>query len=193
MSLQNNSRNYGANHVVNVQTLRVLNHILSNAAAAVGTGSALHTKGILTVADMHTLAGILNNKPTFCIHQDLAPLADEANDRWFCYTQNTDSNSGAISYCTFSYVPFTSSMDPSNNSNARRGADDYCHGGGITLLETLVPASNFSNSNPSFVLTPEIRFTITVTGRLNPTAAADTRSNPEIVKTGSVSPANHSM
>ena len=92
--LNNNSQDYGQRYLVKSETQATLNHILNNAALAVGDGRSDSfgnaDLGILSGAGNPPGAGDANS---FCIHQagtsDTPPgqnIVNSATDIWLCYT-----------------------------------------------------------------------------------------------------------
>ncbi|MBI3602502.1 MAG: hypothetical protein HY209_06385 [Candidatus Omnitrophica bacterium] len=173
---QRNSNYFGSNYFVSAMTDNMLNHILTSASMAIGSGIA-NDKGILIgLAE----TGDAN---TFCIHQDvqktLGPGVDypgtvngdlftTANHRWLCYT--LDSTTHQLTYCDRTYTSGAAKCPPGN---------------GIVLGTALnVGPPSFTNG----------LFSIAITNCMDPTqSTCGTTSNPSVTKTGSVSPSAHSL
>jgi hypothetical protein len=204
--LSNNNQDYGQKYSVKSQTQTTLNHILNNAALAVGNGT-LDPNG-------HSEIGILvgaqvGDPNSFCIHQDIpsgpysAPTTiDNAtannpsssppnytNSRWLCYTWS--SVTYQINYCAMPY----------NYNLANRGAAN-CSSGNVTsgpfYLGTaykITPA--FTDSEVS----GQMSFSATILNCLNDSLAtcsntgtsADPANNPETNLSGSVIPSQESI
>ena len=198
--LQNNNQDFGQRFLVRSETQITLNHILNNAALAVGSASTVGTpavldQGILVGAQM----GAADNN-SFCIHQQQAGLVSVANpngDIWVCYWLDNTVGSGTyqqIWYCNKNF-----SLTP-GDADAFREANGACLAGTTQYLGTAYSITNLNgvnNSPPTFNSTNG--FSITIQNCLNNAAAApaacsatgtsgDPVNNPEVQLSGSVFP-----
>ncbi len=189
--LSTNSQDYGQKYLLASQTQATLNHILGNAALAVGSASA-------NPAPIVTNAG--GDPNSFCIHQgpNNNILSNANEDLWLCY-----SLSGyQISWCAVNYANSPSSCSAAVAAGHLIGGTTVNFVGtayGITspiITDPPAPASSPSYTNPTFSIiienclndsaatcVPDCRYstagTCTNGGTTNPV------SNPEVVRYGS--------
>ena len=180
--LERNRHGYGKLYSIESNTTATLNHILRNAGMAIGSGSATD-KGILAGA------AETGDADTLCIHQDVNNTPDDAtDDRWVCYTI---ANSALYS-CIHAY----------DAAIALRGADK------CSSSDEFV--GTVANSDPTLTDSPTLssfdidgdgslfditsnKFSIKIYNRFKPDEAADSETNPQVEREGSVSPSGHSI
>jgi len=218
--LNNNNQDYGQRYLVKSETQLTLNHILSNAALAVGS-SVTNDQGIL-----YGVAGV-GDANSFCIHQagttptTLNPnggqnLINNTTDIWLCYTwyPSSDPNyPNQIRWCAEKY-PAGAVNSPGSVSDPR-GATSCSsapvanlipnNGNNTTFLGTAFSITNTGGSSlltsPNFVQTgTQLLFSIAIQNCLNDALSTckasgnstDLTNNPEVVVSGSVSPSQES-
>ena len=192
--LNNNAQDYGQRYLVKSETQVTLNHILNNAALAVGDGMSdsfgnVHL-GILSGAGNPPGAGDAN---TFCIHQAAnSNISGSGSPLWLCYTwyPSTDPTyPNQIEYCTF---PYTAATGAPSFRGALPCKSTNSPATGPTFLGTAfaLPAVTFAGSTGSF--------TVTLQNCLNNAASScnaggagistDQINNPEVQISGTVFP-----
>jgi len=212
MVLSNNSQDYGQRYLVTSETQITLNHILNNAALAVGS---------LNPNDQAILIGGTNNlvgPNGFCIHQaGTNPLLSTSNpvpgqnligspsDIWLCYFWVAASNE--IEWCAEQY-PANAVTNPGTVPNPRGATrcpsapvanliPNPATGANITILGTA--NTGFAALPPTFTSSAsQLLFSITLQNCLNNSAAScngggagissDPANNPEVVVSGSITP-----
>jgi hypothetical protein len=196
-SLDNASRNYGQRYAIKADAQVMLNHILQNAALAVGSAS-VNDEGIIS-----GFAGGGGGVPanTFCIHQaagnTILTSKGDNHEIWLCYSFVPASFQ--LNWCAETY---NSPLPPNPPSADPRGATDCAtaSGGGKLIAGTTVSllGSVFSitPTYKVFAATGQSQFTVQILDCSNNADATcnntgtstSLEGNPEIQITGSVIP-----
>ena len=183
MVLNNNGQDFGQRYVVRSSTQSSLNHILNNAALAVGSVNTDDESIIL--GGTHGLV----DPNTFCIHQPGGAgnnIINNAGDIWLCYTwTNTLGYPFQINWCAETYAG--PGADPRGSSscftsgslipNPATGASITFLGSAFSMVPTFTPAAGLS---------------MTLTNRLNNAAAASPSTNPQTQVSGNAFPSQSS-
>jgi len=208
--LSNNNQDYGQKYLVKSETQTTLNHILNNAALAVGSGinigstlSPVYDQGILIGSgDLGIISDPVNNPNSFCIHQDIIPTASldsstvnspptttpyDATSRWLCYTWYASgmAHPNQIWYCA---MPYNSSSLPYRGASSCNAASNP-----NISVQPVYLGTAFTNPTATFSSAAggQMVFSLTIQNCLNDTpVAAGGTCNPSLPG-GSSNPASN--
>ena len=221
--LSSNNQDYGQRYLVKSATQTTLNHILNNAALAVGSAA---TDGSGNAVDLGILIGTTNygapdttcvgDDNSFCIHQAsganiLNNTTTYPNGIWLCYTFLPATYQ--IEWCAELYDAYVApnvNVNPrgasscptavTNNTIIPAGASPTFLGSAYSITN---PAGSTLLQTPVFVTSGPLLFSINILNCLNDSAtscnhgvngtSSDPVNNPEVAITGSVTPSQESM
>jgi hypothetical protein len=221
MVLSNNNQDYGQRYLVKSESQLILNHILNNAALAVGTAGTdqFGNSNIgIEIGPGSAQWGSAQIDESICIHQagKSTPggqnLANWPFDIWACYTWyplgDTDP-SYEIKYCAMPYVSSAITGDLRQAFNCEFAPVPIPINGvrGPIVLGT--SNTDFANNATFIANGTQLLFSLTIQNCLNNTAlscngnglipgltpghSSDEANNPEAKVSGSVVPAQESM